>query len=66
MLTDDDEVVAAYAYCNLHSIWKNQENWNKKDSMHPFLYRNFDLFGWFNITIHETAKIRIILHLFCC
>lgn len=36
MLTDDDEVVAAYAYCNLHSIWKNQENWNKKDSMHLF------------------------------
>ncbi len=21
-LTDDDEVVAAYAYCNLHGLWK--------------------------------------------
>lgn len=26
MLTDD-EVVAVYAYCNLYSMWKNQENW---------------------------------------
>ena len=23
VLTDDDEVVAAYAYCNLHGLWKS-------------------------------------------
>ncbi len=23
-LTDDDEVVAAYAYCNLHGLWKSE------------------------------------------
>lgn len=24
MICDDDEVVAAYAYCNLHSLWKKE------------------------------------------
>ncbi len=23
-LTDDDEVIAAYAYCNLHGLWKSE------------------------------------------
>ena len=23
ILTDDDSVVAAYAYCNLHGLWKS-------------------------------------------
>lgn len=23
-MTDDDELVAVYAYCNLHGLWKNQ------------------------------------------
>ncbi len=23
-LTSDDEVVAAYAYCNLHGLWKSE------------------------------------------
>ncbi|MFA9463760.1 MAG: desulfoferrodoxin family protein [Velocimicrobium sp.] len=25
MLCDEDEVVAAYAYCNLHGLWKSAE-----------------------------------------
>lgn len=25
MLTDTDEVIAAYAYCNLHSLWKAEK-----------------------------------------